>query len=366
MEEAVGLSLGDFLPRFYMGGVPFQEWLIVQREELHRLVMDCLDQLIDNYLLRGSYMRVEGYLQKQLALEPWREEAHRMLMHLMALRGQRSEALAQYQVLQNNLQRTFDAAPSPQTEALHDSIIHGKIPELRTSQFVQSNLPAQLTSFIGRESESRWILEALVKPSERLVTITGLGGIGKTRLALSVAQELNGSFSQGVWWISLADISRQLLIEMSNHKKASVESRLVEVIVRTLEIKLESNRPPFQQLVEFLRHREILIVLDNFEPFVGPGTDVVLKILQMTHYTKFLVTSRRRLGLQAERLIELSGLPIPDQDAVDLNVLDDNEEELLEQYPSIRLFFERARLVDSFFDLNAETLPEVIQVCLAR
>jgi len=145
---------------------------------------------------------------RQLELDPWREEAHRQLMRALALSGQRSAALAQYGTCRRVLAHELDAAPSQETTLLFDKIQAGEL----ASGDRRHNLPTSPTPLIGRQRELTEIDQLLDNPSSRLLTLTGPGGIGKTRLAVQAAWEYVGLFQDGVWLIEFAPLSDVALV----------------------------------------------------------------------------------------------------------------------------------------------------------
>ncbi|MFN2131456.1 MAG: BTAD domain-containing putative transcriptional regulator, partial [Anaerolineae bacterium] len=190
-EQAAALYRGSFLDGFSLSdSPPFEQWILVTRERLQRQAVDVLGQLVAQHEKEGNLDHAISAARRQLAIEPWHEEGHRALMRLLALDGQRSAALAQYDACVRALEEELGAAPSPQTTALRERIRTGQdltgFPKpVRSVQdgSVGSNLPAQLTPFVGREELLSQIEAHLQDPACRLLTLIGPGGAGKTRLA---------------------------------------------------------------------------------------------------------------------------------------------------------------------------------------
>jgi len=203
-----------------------------------------------------------------------------------------------------------------------------------------NSLPLETTKFIGREDELRRITEDVKDPGCRLITLVGLGGAGKTRLAIRAASELtrqeSSLFKDGIHFIPL-----------EAHRDASM---LVPAIASVLNFPLSGTDEPFEQLVKYLRNKRIMLVLDNFEQLLD-GTDQVARILQRTTRIKMLVTSREALNLSEEWRVELSGFPLPDPAKDD--VFDNS---------AVQLFIERASHVRTDFS-EEDNISCIADIC---
>src|SRR6266571_4817138 len=205
----------------------------------------------------------------------------------------------------------------------------------------QHNLPAPTTQLIGRECAVERLRQLLGRDEVRLVTLVGAGGSGKTRLALHVASELVGAFAQGVWFVALAGVSDPALVPMS--------------IIQALNIKPAPDLSPLQSLITYLRNKQLLLVLDNFEQ-VGEATAVVDALLAAAPALKVLVTSRVVLHLYGEHEFSVPPLDVPDPSIV-------LETTVLSQYGAVQLFVERAQAVVPNFALTAENGAVIAQIC---
>lgn len=329
LERAIALYRGDFLAGFSVGdSAPFEEWQLGRREQLHRRALDTLAHLADYHERPGDGASARRHAQRQVELEPWREEAHRQLMRLLARGGQRSAALAQYETCRRILARDLGIEPEAETTRLHNRIRDTASAELSTqsdsTQSVQ-NFPAQTTGLIGRETDLAELDSLLENPACRLVTITGPGGIGKTRLALAAAAEHANMFGHGAVFVALQAISSALF--------------LAPAILSALDISLQGQHEPREQLLGYLHDKELLLVLDNFEQLLAPelietegGATLLVEMLQRAPGIALLVTSRERLALHGEWLVDLSGLSYPTSQTI--NGIDD--------YGAVRLFLQRA------------------------
>jgi predicted ATPase/class 3 adenylate cyclase len=203
---------------------------------------------------------------------------------------------------------------------------------------VQHNLPPQPTPFIGREKELAEIVALLGDPDCRLLTLVGPGGIGKSRVALRAAEKQIDSYLHGAYLVPLAGVG-----------SADV---LPSVIATALGIELYGQAEPRQQLLSFLRDREILLVLDNFEHLLD-GVRLVSDLLQHAPRVKILVTSRERLNLQSEWVFTIEGLPFPETESA----------ARIEQYSAVALFVQIARRVRTSFALDETKRPSVARIC---
>jgi predicted ATPase/DNA-binding CsgD family transcriptional regulator len=213
------------------------------------------------------------------------------------------------------------------------------------------NLPAALTPFVGRDAECAQVIARLRQPSSRLLTITGAGGVGKTRLALQAAQALipapgvDTPFSHGVYLTPLATLGE--------HETPG--DVLAATMVSALGIALAGSEPPADQVIQYLREKNILLLVDNLEHVPG-GLPFITSLLQAAPALKIVVTSRQRLGMRSEQVIELLGLPFPAPDQ--LTTL-----EAQASYPAINMFAQSAQALQPDFTLNAETTPAVTRIC---
>ncbi|MBE9507007.1 MAG: tetratricopeptide repeat protein, partial [Chloroflexi bacterium] len=363
LQAAVTSYRGDFLAGFYVSGAPaFEEWVMGQREWLRQLALQALHRLVAYHTTQGAYPAGIDAATRLLALEPWQEETHRQLMHLLALSGRRSEALAQYETCRRVLADELHVEPMVETTELYERIrdtayVDVGVPKISPigtplqAPALPPSLPSQATPFIGREEELAQIGKLLRDPDYRLVALVGAGGVGKTRLALVAAGQVAGDFAQGVWFVPLAGVTREETAAGSDPSEPHGEA--VAAIAETLGFTFSGQRAPLAQLLGHLRSREILLLLDGLEHLLDEGAEFIVDVLQNAPGVTILVTSRQRLNLQAAYAVRLEGLPVP--------AIDDAPSAA--SCSSVQLFSERADRTSGGFALNEHNLPHVAQVC---
>ncbi len=373
LHHLLSLYRGDFLEDFYLPDAPaFESWVLAERERLRQIALGAYAHLIQVSRQSGQLGEGIALARRLLVLEPWHEEAHRALMWLLAADGQRSAALAQYETCRRLLHEELGVEPAAETIALYEQIRDDKVrgwqgdkvtpPHLAMYSSPTSsplhlvttssphNLPPSLTPFIGREAELGRLVARVLDPAYRLVTLVGEGGVGKTRLALTTAARLledaqaQERFPNGVWFVPLAGLSAETA------DANTLENEIAAAIGSALGITFVSAAEPKTQLLSYLRHKRCLLLLDNFEEFTAAG-QLVLDLLANSDVT-IVVTSREPLYFQAEYLLRLEGLAVPDED----------EGETAVAYDSVKLFLERAERAMGR-PLATASLPPVVAIC---
>ena len=302
-----------------------------------------LHRLIDEHMAQVAYEPALRYLQQVLDLEPWREEAHRQAMLLLARTGQFSAALLQYERCHQILATELAVEPAHETELLYARI-------KAVANAPPSALPAPPTPFIGRTEDLTELTRLLADRKVRLITLVGAGGMGKTRLALEVARQVVNEqlriFLHGVVFVPLVSID--------------TTAQVISALAQALAFTLQPQSPPEEQLLHYLRDKEMLLVLDNFEQLAEAAPFALLaKLLQRAPTVKLLITSRIRLNLQGEQLYWMQGLQVPalQSTAVPLH-LDD-----IVKYSGVQLFIETVQRVRPGYPILANELLAIATIC---
>lgn len=237
----------------------------------------------------------------------------------------------------------YDLKDLRRSEHIYQLIIPGlpkDFPPLKVNQTLHNNLPLALTSFIGRQMEITQVKQFLT--STRLLTITGSGGAGKTRLALRVGTDLVEHFPDGVWWVDLVSLTNPALVP--------------QFIANTLTIHEEVGRPLVQTLLDNLRTKNLLLILDNCEHLLEEIPHLSEKLLRGAPHLRILATSREPLGLTGETIWCIPPLTSPDPlEPIDLDKL--------VTFESVTLFVARAAAVKPGFTLTPQNVLPITEIC---
>ena len=346
-RAAIELYAGELLPEDR-----YEEWAEASRQELRSSHLSLLVELAELHEERGEYGPAIEALRRAQTEEITLEEAYVGLMRLYAFSGQRRQALSQYERLEETLAGNLGTEPEAASRRLFEEIAAGRFPPAHRPPSTGSspeeppgagrhNLPAARTSFIGREQEILEVKRALAMT--RMLTLTGMGGSGKTRLGLEVARDLTGVYPDGVWLVELASLSEPALVP--------------QAVAGAVGVPEQPGQQPVEALVEALREKQLLLVLDNCEHLIGACARLVDAVLDACPRVRILATSREALGVEGEARWPVSPLSVPDTP----RPLAIGE---LEGYESARLFVERARHRNPAFALTLQNAEAVAEVCL--
>ncbi len=283
------------------------EWVEGNRARLRTEAAWAWGVLADAAAERGETSEALAASEAQLARDPWEEAAHRRVMRALAASGRTAQAVARYEALAARLDAELGVTPDDATEELYQRILHGESAEEEVARPVVE--PPRVTTtanaFVGRESELQWFEGALTRTDARWFTITGVGGIGKSRLAREVGRRAGPSFRGGAAFVPLAPVTDA--------------QRLPAEVALALGLSLVGVADPARHVADFLRTREVLLVLDNLEHLPEAALEAA-RWLEWSPGLRVLATSRERLGLSCEHVWPLEGLSITgdDPDAVRL------------------------------------------------
>jgi predicted ATPase/DNA-binding SARP family transcriptional activator len=375
LAQAVELYHGELLAGSY------ESWVLEQREFLAESWFQALRQLLALLEQAGELPRALGYARRGAQLDPLREEAHVELIRLYAAAGQPVAALGQYRKLERLLAKELGAVPAPSTQALareierradapaapagppargeeaHKRCPYGASPPPAAGDATGArepirerahghNLPSQLNRFFGRGEQVATIRQLLTPTGSgeppRLVTLVGVGGCGKTRLALEAAVGLLDAYPEGVWLVELAALADP--------------ARVPQSVGSALGLREEPGRPLIELLREALRTQSLLLVLDNCEHLLEACAELAEGLLRGCPNLRVLATSRQGLGITGEQSYPVPPLSVPDLDHLP------PVEGLLE-YEAVQLFVDRAGLSQPTFGLTEANARWVAQVC---
>ena len=354
--EQVDVSLyrGELLQDFY------DEWIAPEREQYRALQLDTLLRLAQLMRARSAYPQAIAVAQRVLAFDAANERAHQHLMFCYLATGQRRDALKQFEECRRLLRSELGVEPAAETLALHEWIKQNS-GESRSPSARITNLPIPLSSFIGREREMAQV--KLLLQRGRLVTLSGTGGSGKTRLAVQVATDLVDAFEDGVWWVDLAPLSDETLVTHAVANALGVQERLGQPLVQTL--------------LEALRSRRLLLLLDNCEHLIAACAQLAEMLLGACSRLHVLATSREPLNIGGEAVWQVPMLSLPQVPARSAHPLSHVQSDAghersaaaptlaqdIEQSEAVRLFVERATAVNADFALSDAAAPAVAQIC---
>lgn len=350
LSTAVALYKGELLAGFGLPDAePFEEWLLFKRERFLHMVLGVLYHLASAHLERGEYERAYTCAVRQVELDGGREEAHRQAIRALSLGGQRAEARAYAVRARQILLDTLGVEPSPETLRLVEELDTEGTPAERRQMPAprRRTLPVQLTPFVGRRRELHDIANFLREPECRLVSIVGPGGMGKTRLAIKVPEEMTGRFADGVIFIALAEVRLPALLPAA--------------LMSGLGVEPDGHPDPRAQLLQYLAPKQCLLVLDSIEHLLD-RVDLLIDILTSAPGVRLLVTSRLPLGLRAEQRVPLQGLAysepageVSGAGRPDVGETADRE--------SVQLFVQAVRRVDPTFRLTVANAGDVLRIC---
>lgn len=372
LHQAVQLYRGDFLATLKQPeSETYNAWLQQQQELLQQQAQQTFAHYAAYLTAQGAYPQALEVWQDWLRMAPYDEMAHSRVLTLWASTGQVHKALRHYEHYARKLTKEVAEQPGHELTALYEQLRVGFLPENMLAGKPEEDLggsspapiflaqccapPVPMTPLIGATEPLAKIEQALRSPASRLVTLVGPGGIGKTHMALTVAQQVQSAYAHGVAFIPLASTEAGAPL--------NADSTLAAQIAQALQLPCPPDRP--QQVLHCLRNRELLLLLDGFEHKIADAP-FIQELLSQAPQVALLVTSRERLHLAGEVVVEIPPLAIttPREGA---GALDESASPptsaLAEPAAAVQLFVTRAQTYDGSFCLTCDNLPHVQQIC---
>ena len=322
-----------------------EEWARVPRETRRDSFLTALETLARRRMEAGRPDEAARFLHRALGVDPFREQIHRAMLKSLASAGDYSGLDRHYRELRRAFLGEMNIEPSAETRVLYESLRAARqVPVSPSpSPAATRRLPCPLAPLIGRSREVAEITGLLA--TARLTTLTGTGGVGKTRIAIASAEKACGDFEHGAWFVDLASV-------------ADCEA-VPAAVARALEVREERDRPLRQTLLEFVQERRLLLVLDNCEHVVNGAAALTLDILESARGVRILATSRQALAVPGEVVRQIAPLAPPSSSELEA---DPDVERLLES-PAARLFIDRAAAAAAGFRLQPRHCRAVARIC---
>lgn len=339
LEEAQRLHRGPFLKGLGdVDSIAVEQWLLLSRESLQQQADQASYVLAEHHLAHGRAERARRHVRKLLASDPWNEAVERLSLKITWRLEGRNAALREYRRFAAALSAELAVAPEDETQVLVERIEESASDRPTTIGV----LPEPITPFFGREEEQAQLAACLAQREKRLITLVGVGGSGKTRLALQVARAQRPNWRDGVWFVPLVE--------------ATTTERMAQAIVEVLTPTSHDMRPASTRLFDSLRDRELLLVLDNFEHLVPRGTALVRDILRYAPQVNVVITSQARLDVPEEWPIPLAGLDLP-------STGEGTPEADPAEYSAVQLFLHHAHRVNPRWSPEADDWTHILRVC---
>jgi predicted ATPase/DNA-binding SARP family transcriptional activator len=333
LSQALGLWRGAAF-----GELASEPSLEAESARLEELRLATLEMRLEADLRLGHHSDLVAELRDLVTDHPLRERFWGLLMLALYQSGRQAEALRAYRSLTRILGEELGIEPSVEIRELEERILLQDLSLGPAVHTPTTNLPTASTSFVGREQDVARV--HTLSEQARLVTLTGPGGVGKTRLAIEAAAGITDRFRDGVWLVPLAALRDPALVGQS--------------IAEVLHIDQQPDRPVEDTLAEQLHARSLLLILDNCEHLIDPTALLVDRLIRAVPNLHVWATSREGLGISGETRVDVSGLTIPPVVETETPLTD---------FDSVRLFIDRATAVNADLRIDGDTSRAVAQIC---
>jgi predicted ATPase/DNA-binding SARP family transcriptional activator len=339
-------------------------WISAERARLADAFHLALRRLAHVYAGRGELEQALDTVQRSLRVDPQREETHRLVMQILALMGRPNAAIRQYRELETVLREDDGATPSKSSQRVLTDVCRASgLPHpgaARTPTQVRPyrsercgaartttpaedlprfRLPTPLTPLIGREDAVVQVADMLDAPHTRLVTLTGIGGVGKTRLAIGVAYRLR------------REGKRVGFVPLGGRSENNPVSASLAMVLRTPEAE---GSDPWDRVISLLRHEPVVLVLDGFDDLLPLGATALRRLLETVQNLSLVVTSRQRTGISGEHEYVVRPLPIPSTHDVPADVA---------RNAVVRLWLDRVRAMLPDFEVTVDNCGDIVRLC---
>ena len=332
-EQALEYYRGPFLNEDL-----YEDWAMDARSSYEELYRVALESIAECHSQLQQYRRALDFCERALQIDPLKESLYQNKMRYHYYAGEPHQALQTYQQCADILDSELGLRPSDETRELYESLKNHSV--TLPPKNIPNNLPFQLTSFIGREDDISELSDQL--SHARLITLSGVGGTGKTRLSVQLGSELIQSFEDGVWFVGLGDIDAPDFVEKH--------------VATTLGLQEAPGQPLIESLKNYLQNKELLLILDNCEHLIDASAKLVETLLVVSPGLKVIATSREVLGVAGELVRVLKPLSMPD-----LNSHPELKE--VRDYEAVKLFIERLLPQQPDFVLNSENAHIIVEIC---
>jgi len=351
LRQAIGLYRGPLLPQCEA------EWLTEERDRRAEAYVQALESLAAHCQREGRRQETVEFLREALRIDPFRENTQCALMEALAAQGDRAAATFAYRQFRLLLHDQLQSEPAAETKALYVRLREERgwkrneeiaapsppAPVPHVENAFPLHIPRPLSELVGRKEEIVKV-QALLSES-RMVTLTGIGGVGKTRLALEVALHSTSRYPDGIWFVDLAPVTQEALV--------------VHAVAESLGLREEAGQSHIEALMRFIAEKELLLLLDNCEHLLDACAPVVMTLLQNGPRLHVLATSRQALKVSGERAWDVPPLFLPDRGDAE----EREAPESLLGWPATRLFVERAIDASASFLLTGQNAHSIADIC---